>query len=145
MKRAKLYAPPSYHGENTGTGNSPWESPVLQSIMDELLGDLEFFRVYIDDILIVSDGSYEDHLEKMEQVLGRLERAGFRANVRKCFFAEDELEYLGYLLTRHGIAPQPKKVEAIMRINPPKNVKQLRHFLGMVNYYRDMWRRRSHL
>ena len=118
---------------------------IFQSIMDDLLGDLEFARVYIDDILIVSDGTFEDHMDKLNQVLGRLEMAGFRANVRKCCFAEDELEYLGYLLTRHGIAPQPKKVEAILRINPPKNVRQLRHFLGMVNYYRDMWRRRSHL
>jgi hypothetical protein len=87
-------------------------------------------------------------MDKLNQVLARQEMAGFLANVRKCFFAEDELEYLGYLLTRHGIAPQPKKVEAIaaiLRINPPKNVRQLRHFLGIVNYYRDMWRRRSHL
>ena len=68
-----------------------------------------------------------------------------QANVRKCFFAEEELEYLGYYLTRNGIQPQPKKVEAILRLQPPKSRRQLRHFLGMVNYYRDMWRRRSHL
>ena len=52
---------------------------------------------------------------------------------------------MGYWLTRQGIQPQPKKVEAIQRLLPPKNKKQLRHFLGMVNFYRDMWRRRSHL
>ena len=118
---------------------------IFQRIMDDLLGDLEFARTYIDDILITSDGSFEDHMNKLDQVLTRLEQAGFRANVKKCFFAEDELEYLGYLLTKEGVKPQPKKVEAILRLQSPKNVKQLRHFLGMVNYYRDMWRRRSHL
>ena len=118
---------------------------IFQSIMDELLGDLDFVRTYIDDILIVSDGTFQDHMSKLNTVLDRLQTAGFRANLRKCFFGRDELEYLGYQLTRDGIQPQPKKVEAIVRLKPPKNVKQLRHFLGMVNYYRDMWRRRSHL
>jgi len=81
----------------------------------------------------------------VDEVLTRLAKAGFRANVRKCFFAQTELEYLGYWLTCNGIQPQPKKVEAIMRLQPPRNRHQLRHFLGMVNFYRDMWRRRSHL
>jgi hypothetical protein len=67
---------------------------IFQSNLDELLGDLEFVRVYIDDILIVSDVTFEVHIDKLSQVLTRLEMAGFRANVRKCFFAEDELEYL---------------------------------------------------
>ena len=95
----------------------------------------------MDDILITSSGSYEDHLKKLDEVLTRLERAGFRANVRKCYFAETEIEYLGYYLTRKGIQPQPKKVEAILRLQPPKTKRQLRHFLGMVNFYRDMWKR----
>ena len=118
---------------------------IFQSIVSNLFSDLEWVRAYIDDILITSDGTYEDHLKKVELVLIRLEKAGFRANVRKCFFARTEIEYLGYWLTRNGIQPQPKKVEAIMRLKSPRNARQLRHFLGMVNFYRDMWRRRSHL
>ena len=125
-----------------GVKNSP---DIFQSIMSELLGDIEFARTYLDDVLITSSGSFEDHLRKLDTVLQRLTKAGFRANVRKCFFAQDQMEYLGYQLTRDGIQPQPKKVEAILRIAPPKNKRQLRHFLGMVNFYRDVWRRRSHL
>ncbi len=56
-----------------------------------------------------------------------------------------EIEYLGYILTREGIKPQPKKVQAIHALNPPNNVKELRHFLGMVQYYRDMWARCSEM
>ena len=124
-----------------GIMNSP---DIFQSIMMDLLGDLEYCRAYIDDILVTTNGSYEDHLEKLNEVLTRLETTGFRANVRKCYFAEAQLEYLGYWLTRSGIQPQPKKVEAILRLSPPTNKRQLRHFLGMINYYRDMWKRRSH-
>ena len=125
-----------------GIINSP---DIFQSIVSDLLGDLEFAKAYIDDILITSNGSYEDHMKKLDEVLQRLEAAGFRANVRKCFFAKDEVEYLGYYLTRKGVQPQPKKVEAILRLKPPKTKRQLRHFLGMVNFYRDVWRRRSHI
>ena len=118
---------------------------IFQSIVSNLFSDLEWVRAYIDDILITSTGDYADHLEKVHVVLSRLEKAGFRANVRKCFFARTEIEYLGYWLSRKGIQPQPKKVEAILRLQAPKTARQLRHFLGMVNFYRDMWRRRSHL
>jgi RNase H-like domain found in reverse transcriptase/Reverse transcriptase (RNA-dependent DNA polymerase) len=118
---------------------------IFQSTMMEILGDLEFVRVYMNDILIVSNGTFTDHMQKLEKVLKRLKDKGFHANVHECYFAKGELEYLGYWLTRQGIQPQPKKVEAILRLSAPQNWRQLRHFLGMVNYYRDMWQRRSHL
>ncbi len=56
-------------------------------------------------------------------------------------FCALEIEYLGYVLTRYGIKPQRNKVHAILVIKPPTGVKQLRHFLGMVQYYRDLWAR----
>ena len=56
-----------------------------------------------------------------------------------------ECEYLGYVLTRTGIKPQSKKIQAILAINPPTNVKELRSFLGIVQYYRDLWEKRSEM
>jgi hypothetical protein len=53
----------------------------------------------------------------------------------KSSFRAHEIEYLGYILTRDGIKPQLKKVQAILTLNLPNNVKELRHFLGMVQYY----------
>eukprot|EP00804_Cyclotella_cryptica_P008089 CCRYP_004582-RA/>CCRYP_004582-RA protein AED:0.31 eAED:0.25 QI:0/0/0/1/0/0/2/0/310 len=76
-------------------------------------------------------------------VLTRLREAGLRINARKSSFCTFETEYLGYTLTRTGIKPQQKKVQAILAISLPKNVKDLRKFLGMVQYYRDLWARRS--
>ena len=54
-----------------------------------------------------------------------------------------KVEYLGFMITRTGIKPQAKKVEAILNIEPPKTHKQLRGFLGMVNFYKNLWPRRS--
>jgi hypothetical protein len=81
----------------------------------------------------------------METVLTRLRDAGLKVNAAKSLFCAHEIEYLGYILTREGIKPQPKKVQTILALNPPNNVKELRHFLGMVQYYRDMWAIRSEM
>jgi hypothetical protein len=125
-----------------GICNAP---DIFQSIMMRLLGDLDFVQVYIDDILLTSRSTFDDHMSKLQTVLNRLERAGFRANVRKCSFGADKVEYLGYDISKNGIHPQPKKVEAILKMQPPTTKRQLRRFLGMINYYRDMWKRRSHI
>ena len=81
----------------------------------------------------------------MKVVLKRLNDIGFRANLRKLFFMQKEVECLGFLLTTDGLKPQPKKVEAMNRIKPPTNSKQLKRFLGMINFYQDMWPKRSHI
>jgi len=62
-----------------------------------------------------------------------------KVNAAKSFFCTHEIEYLRYILARGGIKPQQKKVQAILAINLPNNVKELRKFLGTVQYYRDMW------
>ena len=69
-----------------------------------------------------------------------LQTAGLKKNPKKSHFRVIELEYLGYHITHYGIQPIPKKLEAIQNINPPKTSKQLRKFISMINYYRDMWR-----
>ena len=81
----------------------------------------------------------------MAKILTRLEEAGLKVNAGKSFFAKPELEYLGYWITRQGIQPLPHKVEAIKNLAPPKNRRQLRRFIGLINYYRDMWAKRSEL
>jgi hypothetical protein len=81
----------------------------------------------------------------METLLTRLHDDGLKLNAAKSLFCANEIEYLGCILTREGIKPQPKKVQAILTLNLPNNIKELRHFLGMVQYYRDMWARRSEM
>jgi len=118
---------------------------VFQEKMSDLMSGLEFARAYLDDLLIIStETGFDKHLGKLEQVLTRLQQAGLKINAVKSFFARTELEYLGYNISREGLRPSQKKVEAILQIAPPKTRKQLRRFIGMVSYYRNMWPKRSH-
>jgi hypothetical protein len=73
-------------------------------------------------------------------VLKCLQAAGLQVNLPKSKIAVQELEYLGYWLTPHGIHPMSNKVKSIKNQMAPKTVKQDRSFLGMVNFYKDMWK-----
>jgi hypothetical protein len=125
-----------------GIAGSP---DIFQGKMSEIMESLEFVRAYLDDPLCISKLSLEDHLEKLEEVLRWLCNAGLKINAAKLTFCILEIEYLGYVLTRDGIKPQSNKVQAILVIKPPTGVRQLRHFLGMVQYYRDLWARQSNM
>ena len=123
----------------------PWAFATALTFSKNMMADLEFVRAYINDVAVLSTSSWEDHLKKVDKVLTRLEDAGLKVNGLKSFFGRKEFEYLGYILTPNGVKPLEKKVQAMLDIAPPKNVKQLRSFLGIVNYYRDMWMHRSHI
>ena len=123
-----------------GLCNSP---DIFQEKMSELMIGLEFARAYIDDLLVISTGTFETHLDHLEQVLSRLSEAGLKVNAVKSFFGRTELEYLGYWITQDGVKPLSRKVEAITNLAAPTNRKGVRSFIGLVNYYRDMWGRRS--
>jgi len=75
----------------------------------DLMEALEYVRAYIDNLLVITRGTLEDHLDKLGEVLRRLREAGLKVNAAKSFFCTHEIEYLGYILTRGGIKPQPKK------------------------------------
>ncbi|MFM8622685.1 MAG: RNase H-like domain-containing protein, partial [Holophagaceae bacterium] len=118
---------------------------IFQAKMSSLMTGLEFVRVYLDDCLVLNKTSFEDHLKKLELALQRISDAGLRINAEKSYFGRGEIEYLGYWVTRGGIQPLPAKVDAMLKMEEPKTRRQLRAFIGLVNYYRDMWRRRSHV
>ena len=125
-----------------GLCNSP---DIFQEKMSSLMSGLEFARAYLDDLLLITQGNFDQHLDQLEQALTRLSKAGLRINASKSSFCKTELEYLGYWITRNGIRPVTKKVEAIQKLKVPTNMNQLRRFIGMINYYRDIWPQRSHI
>ena len=102
--------------------------------MNELFNVLEYVRAYIYDLLIISNSNFEDHQNKVKIVLKKFKAAGFKINAEKSFFARDNLEYLGFKITRQGIMPLPDKVQAIKDIAVPTNKKHLRSFIGVINY-----------
>ena len=125
-----------------GLSNSP---DFFQEQMSELVHDLEYVRAYIDDVAILTTGDWEEYLQKVEKTLNRLKSVGLKVNGLKSCFGKEEIEYLGYVLIREGVKPLKKKLDGILNIVPPINIKKPRSFLGAVNYYRDVWMRRAHL
>ena len=93
--------------------------------------------------MVLTTGDLFEHLKNLEEVLSHLSECGLKVNAVKSFFGRTELEYLGYWITQNGVKPLSKKVEAIVNLAPPTTRKQVRRFIGLVNYYRDMWVKRS--
>ena len=122
------------------------ESPdIAQEFMENLLQDLlEEIVVYVDDIL-VTNHSWSSHLHLLNKVLACLEDVGFLVNPLKCEWTVKEMDFLVHWMTPTGIKPWKKKVDAILRMEQQRNQTQLQSFLGMVNYYHDMWPRWTHI
>ena len=104
---------------------------LFQAHMQRLLADLPYVKVYIDDLLIFSNGTHEEHLQRVEDVLTRLQSKNLAVNAEKSFWSVKEVDYLGFRLTPEGVKPQAKKIKALMNIEVPRTKKQLRSFIGM--------------
>jgi hypothetical protein len=96
----------SYKRLPMGFGGS---ADIFQAQIMDLMASLEFLQVYMDDLLIITRGILDEHLQKMETVLIRLHDTRLKVNAAKSSFYAHEFEYLGYKLTREEIKPQPKK------------------------------------
>lgn len=108
---------------------------TFQRFIDEVTRGLDFCYPYLDDILIFSKDEtlHEKHLREL---FTRLQEYGILINVSKCQFGVAEVTFLGYHISQNGTKPLEGKVEAIRNYPVPKTAKQLRRFLGMVNFYR---------
>jgi RNase H-like domain found in reverse transcriptase len=116
----------------------------VQQALESLLRHIEGCDVYIDDISIF-DNSWEQHLKTLEKVLTILNKHNYAINPFKVEWAQKETDWPGYWLTPTGLKPCKKKIDAILKLEQPQTVKQLRAFLGAVTYYCNMFRQRSHI
>lgn len=110
---------------------------TFQRFMDEVLRGLDFCFGYIDDILVCSNNSTQ-HMQHLRMLFKRLAEYGVLINTSKCVFGKPEIDFLGYKVSAVGIQPLETKVNAIQEYPPPKTVKDLRRFLGMLNFYRRL-------
>ena len=114
--------------------------------MDQVLGPdtISFTTVYVDDLLITSV-NWEDHCDRVGQVLQKLSDNNVTLKLQKSKLIASEVQFLGFNLTRQGITPSNEKIEAIQKFPSPKNKKQLQSFLGLCNYYRKFQRNYSEM
>ena len=94
-----------------------------------------FVIVFIDDILVYS-GSLEEHLEHLRIVLQTLRERQLYVKLSKCQFWLDRVAFLGHVISVEGVSVDPQKIEVMVSWKPPKNVSEVRSFLGLVGYYR---------
>lgn len=109
---------------------------TFQRFIDEVTRELDFCHPYIDDILI-SSSHEEEHMEHLRILFKRLHDYGVVINPSKCVFGVPEISFLGFIVSKEGIRPPPEKVEKVRNFPQPRTAKQLRQFLGMVNFYRS--------
>ena len=98
----------------------------FQKAMDYTLIGLKNIFCFLDDILIVSKGSEEDHFQLVVDCLKKLDADNLRFILPKCHFAKQEISWLGYNITQSGTSPIETKKSSILSLQPP-NLAQLCH------------------
>ncbi len=109
-------------------------SQSFQRLIDIALQDLPFARAYMDDILIASKNETE-HLRHLELVFERLAKFNLRLKLKKCQFCKTVVQFVGVEISKEGVKPVPGKVEAILKMTLPQNIRELKRFLGMTGFY----------
>lgn len=95
--------------------------------------------VFMDDILIIGNWSFEEHLDQVWILWKRLLNAGIHVNPLKSYGFQEEAEYRAYVISREGMKPQQREIEKMLPLKAPENKLELRSFVGTINYYSNMW------
>ena len=121
-----------------GLCNAP---ATFQRSMDLVLAGIKWKSclVYIDDIIVFSE-TFEKHIKDLEELFERLSNFNLKLKASKCFFCKKSVEYLGHIVSKNGIEVNPKKVQAAKELKAPKNVTDVKSFLGLTGYYRKFIR-----
>src|SRR3954454_18919398 len=107
---------------------------LMNHILHEYLND--FVAVYLDDIIIFTKGTFEQHIEQLAKVFQKLREAKLKIKISKCHFCLPNIHFLGHVVGRDGIHPDPEKIDKVKNYSEPKNLTQLRAALGLFSYYR---------
>jgi hypothetical protein len=115
-----------------------------QETMENIFCSINDAEVYIDNIGAFSL-NWENHLQLLCTILTKLQENGFTVTPLKCNWAVKETDWLGYWLSPTSLKSWKKKIDAVLKMEAPKRLKELHGLIGMVNYYRDMWPHRARI
>lgn len=117
-----------------GLCNAP---ATFQRLMNTVLAGLQWecCLVYLDDIIVVGR-TFEEHLTNLQRVLSCLLAAGLRLQPSKCHLCRRKVTFLGHVISEHGIATDPEKIQTVETWPTPSSCREVQRFLGFVNYYR---------
>ena len=110
---------------------------TFQRLMEHIFGDQSFqtLLLYLDDVVVFSS-SFEQHLQRLGLVLGRLRAQNLKLKLSKCHFFAREVQYLGHVISAAGVATDPEKTRVVAEWPRPRTTRDLRSFLGFASYYR---------
>ena len=117
---------------------------TFQRMMDQIMGDLPYTFVYVDDILVFSP-DLESHVDHLRSILEICREQGLTISLPKCEFAIPHLEFLGHSVSAQGLAPLKKHTSALQEFPVPSDQSGLQRFLGLINYYRKFIRNAAQL
>src|ERR1044072_1601369 len=93
--------------------------------------------VYLDDIIIFSKGTLQDHIWDVEKVFNLIKQATLQIKIKKCKFFQKEIKFLGHKISQEGIFMDPEKIEAMQNLPTPHNLKDVQSVLGLFQYYKN--------
>uniref|UniRef100_A0A8P4KCX1 Gypsy retrotransposon integrase-like protein 1 n=1 Tax=Dicentrarchus labrax TaxID=13489 RepID=A0A8P4KCX1_DICLA len=110
---------------------------TFQRLMERIFGAQHFqtLLLYLDDVIVFSS-TVDEHLERLDAVLSRLQQEKLKVKLEKCCFFRTEVNYLGHVISKDGVATDPGKISAVADWSRPTHVTELRSFLGFCSYYR---------
>ena len=106
----------------------------FQKAIDLTLNNERDTFAFLDDILIISHGTKEDHMNKVKRILDKLDAESIAISLEKSKLGRKQVEWLGYVIDEYGIIPMQKKTDAIVQLNHPKTFKQLKSFMGSIHH-----------
>ena len=117
-----------------GLCNAP---ATFQRLMERCMGDLNLRNcfIYLYGIIIFSS-TFEEHIERLGAVFGRLQEHNLKLKPSKCDFFRSQVTYLGHVVSKEGIHTDPSKIDAVRNWPVPRCTKDVRKFLGFTGYYR---------
>ncbi|XP_053663457.1 uncharacterized protein K02A2.6-like [Anopheles marshallii] len=107
---------------------------AFQQLMDQMLAGMEGVSCYMDDI-IIGGRTQNEHDDLLSETLRRIQEYGFTIRSDKCSFNKSQVRYLGHIIDKQGIRPDPAKVAVIKDLPAPRDIGGVRSFLGAINYY----------